>query len=109
MSCIALDDLLRIFTFIVGNPKVAGTLNATAPEPATNQGFTQSLAAALGRPAWMKVPAAAMKLTYGTMVNETLLASQSVVPTQLLEQGFSFAHPDIRSALQSLLPENTKV
>lgn len=109
MSWIALDDLLRIFTFIIGNPKVAGTVNATAPEPTTNQGFTQSLAAALGRPAWMKVPAAAMKLAYGTMANETLLASQSVVPTQLLEQGFSFAHPDIRSALQSLLPENTKV
>lgn len=109
MSWISLDDLLRSFTFIIGNAGVSGTLNATAPEPTTNSAFTHALASALSRPAIVKAPARAMKLAYGAMASETLLASQSVVPTRLLEKGFVFAHPDIKSAIQALLPENTKV
>ena len=49
MAWIALDDIVRLIAYAVANPSLAGPVNATAPEPVRNAGFTHELARALHR------------------------------------------------------------
>jgi hypothetical protein len=50
------------------------------PDPVTNADFTRVLARRLRRPAFLSVPQVAMKLLFGQMANEALLASACVKP-----------------------------
>jgi hypothetical protein len=77
-------------------------VNATAPNPVTNAVFTESLAVALGRRAFLPVPAFALRWLYGEM-SEVLLASQRVVPAAAEAGGFRFRYPQLGLALGSVL------
>jgi hypothetical protein len=78
-------------------------MNVTAPEPVTNAGLTRALAGQLHRPAILPVPAFALRLAFGQMANETLLASQRAIPAALMSAGFQFAHPTLDEALAAAL------
>ena len=82
---------------------VRGPVNVTAPEPARNAELTKVLADVLGRPALLTVPAFALRLAFGEFADSGLLWSQRVIPQQLLDAGFTFAHPDLEPALRELL------
>ncbi|MCW2757700.1 MAG: NAD-dependent epimerase/dehydratase, partial [Nocardioidaceae bacterium] len=77
---------------------VSGPVNLTLPTPATNHDFTKALGAALHRPTFLKAPAFAIRAGAGAMAPE-LLGSVRAVPKKLLDDGFTFAHPDITSAV----------
>ncbi len=77
-----------------------GPVNLVAPEQATNAELTRSLADAVGRPAILPAPAAALRLAFGEMARGTLLASARVVPAVLSQQDFAFRHPTLAGALQ---------
>jgi hypothetical protein len=85
---------------------IRGAVNATAPQPVTNEEFTERLAIALHRPAILPVPAFALKLALGEM-SEMVLASQRVLPTVAKSAGFRFQYPDLRAALENLLAAPT--
>jgi len=79
-----------------------GVLNATAPTPVTNAAFTESLARAVHRPAFVPVPALAGRAMFGEgalMINE----GQRVLPERTMATGYVFAHPDLDEALRALL------
>jgi hypothetical protein len=100
---IALDDLVRVVDFVLGNDALHGAVNATAPTQVTNAEFTRALARALRRPAVLVVPAFVLRLVLGPFADEGLLASQRVVPRRLLGAGFAFRHPDLEGALRHAL------
>ena len=102
-SWISLTDEIRAIRFLLGSPGASGPFNLTAPEPVTNAEFTRALAKALGRPAVLGLPAAALRAALGEVASE-LLGSARVVPARLEEAGFRFVHPDIATALAALLP-----
>ncbi len=103
MSWIHLDDLISLVLFALENPKVAGPVNATAPNPVTNAEFTRELARALHRPAIFPVPAIALKLMFGQMA-EVLLGGQRVLPEAAQRAGFQFRYPALGPALSDLFP-----
>lgn len=103
MSWVTRDDVTRAFAFVLERPDLSGAFNVVAPEPVTNAAFTTTLAAALGRPALVPVPAFALRLALGQMAEETVLASQRVKPARLLTAGFTFAHPDIAAGVDASL------
>ena len=74
-----------------------------APVPVSNADFTHALGHALGRPTIVPVPQTAIHLMFGEMGEQTILASQRVVPTRLLGAGFSFHHETIDAGLRSAL------
>jgi NAD dependent epimerase/dehydratase family enzyme len=78
-------------------------VNAVSPEAATNADFTEALALALSRPAFLPVPCFAVKLAFGEMGREALLASTRVQPARLLERGFAFNSPGLDAALKQTL------
>ena len=103
MSWIALFDLVEAVLFLLETPSVAGPVNLTAPNPVTNAQFTRALARQLHRPAFLPVPAFALRLATGKMADELLLSSARVYPARLSGAGFHFAYPTLPMALQALL------
>lgn len=103
MSWISLDDLVSILINVLDRDSLSGAVNATAPEPVTNHQYTKTLGSVLGRPTIFPMPAFAARLAFGEMADALLLASARVEPARLLGDGFSFAHPSLNQALESML------
>ncbi|MBD2767346.1 TIGR01777 family protein [Hymenobacter sp. BT664] len=102
MSWIHLDDLCRLFMAMLEEESWQGTYNAVAPQPVTNQQFTEVLAQVLHRRLLLpKVPAFGLKLAMGEM-SDIVLASQNVSARKVLAQGFRFEYPELRGALEAL-------
>ena len=103
MSWITLTDEIRAIRFLLdgdGADERTGPYNLTAPNPVTNTALTAALHAAFHRPdfPWLRVPAPLLKLGLGEMSAE-LLTSARVLPSRLLEAGFTFEYPTIGAAL----------
>ena len=100
MSWIGLDDLSDVYLRAVADTGLSGVVNAVAPEPVTNRGFTRELGSALHRPTVVPVPAWAPGVLLGPRgADELALADQRVVPTALTGAGHTFRHPTLRAAL----------
>lgn len=98
-SWIALEDLLRVVERALEDDGLKGAVNAVSPEAATNARLTEALARVLGRPAFLSVPVFAVKVLFGAMGCEALLASARVRPARLLNSGFAFDFPELQAAL----------
>ncbi len=95
------EDIAAICQWLLDNSRSSGAYNASAPNPVTNSEFTRALGQALGRPAVLPMPEAALRLLFGEM-SEILLASDRMLPTRLLEEGFRFRYPELEAALAAI-------
>ena len=100
MSWISREDWVGAVHHALQTPSVVGALNLTAPEPATNATFTETLGRLLHRPTFATVPAFALRALFGEMADGAILASQRAYPAALERSGFRFAHPTLESALR---------
>jgi uncharacterized protein len=103
LSWISLHDEVRAIRFLMENRDAAGPFNLTSPNPVTMRQFSRTLGQVLRRPAWTVVPGFAARLALGEMADETLLVSQKAVPRRLLEAGFEFKHPELKTALDAII------
>jgi uncharacterized protein (TIGR01777 family) len=103
MSWISLEDAVRAILFAMKSETLRGPVNVVAPNPVTNAEFTRALGRALHRPAVMPVPAPALKLMFGEMADEALLASTRAVPGKLMGAGFRFEQGTIEEALAAVV------
>jgi NAD dependent epimerase/dehydratase family enzyme len=102
MSWISLADAVGAVRFLLSE-EIAGAVNVCAPEPVTNAEFTATLARRLRRPAFFRAPAFALRMVFGQMADEALLAGARVVPKRLMEAGFRFEHTSLEGALEAVL------
>jgi len=102
-SWIALDDMVRLIAHAIATPALAGPVNATAPEPVRNATFAHELGRALHRPAFLRLPAAPLRLLGGDMVKDLLLSGARIVPDKALKSGFVFRYPTLPAALGAIL------
>lgn len=101
MSWVDREDVLRMIEWSIDHSAARGAYNVTAPNPATNRDFAQTLGRVLHRPAFVPTPAFALRLILGSeMANEMLLGGQRVLPKRAAEEGFEFSHPELESALK---------
>ena len=103
MSWIALDDLVGLVHHILMNDALEGPLNAVAPEPVTNAGFTRALGRVLRRPTVVPLPSPAVKAVMGQMGEELLLFSARVSAERAQQGGMRFLRPSVIEALQGEL------
>jgi hypothetical protein len=96
------DDEVGMIMLALQNEHISGPLNATAPEPQTNQEFSKTLAKVLGTPCWLPVPKFGLKLLLGE-VGDMLVEGQRVVPQKAQDAGYQFKYPTSEEALQNLL------
>jgi len=100
MSCIHVEDLTQMILWCLQEEKIRGIVNAAMPTPITNQDFTKTLAHAVHRPAFLKIPAGLLQFFLGDF-SHLLLDSQRVIPKRALEAGFPFRYPSVEEALRS--------
>ncbi|NXC22475.1 D39U1 protein, partial [Corythaeola cristata] len=102
---IHIQDLAGIVCHALESESLQGILNGVSPSSsATSNGtFAKELAAALGRPALLPVPAWAVRAVFGAERALMLLEGQKVVPKRTLESGYRFIFPDLSGALKDIV------
>ena len=103
MSWVSEADAVGAVLFSLEQTAISGAVNVVAPEPVTNAEFTRVLGKTVHRPTFMAAPAFALRLAFGEMADEALLASTRAVPRRLTEAGFAFRHPDLAGAFDAAL------
>jgi uncharacterized protein (TIGR01777 family) len=104
MSWVAMPDVVGAIHHVLRDRRCVGPINIVAPGAVTNSEFTASLGRVLRRPAFMPVPAWALRIAVGKrMADEALLASTRAAPQRLSETGFVFGHATIDTALAAIL------
>lgn len=99
VSWVTLDDLVRVTEHLIKKSELSGPVNVVSPAPVTGRELTEGLSAAVGRPAFIPVPAWAMRLAMGEMAEETVLGSVRALPKRLLDDGFRFKDATLSEAL----------
>ena len=99
MSWIHTSDLVEAMQFGLFESDLEGPVNAVAPNPVTNETFTDTLGDVLNRPTFVPVPKFAARLAFGEMADETLLVGQRVEPRKLREAGFEWQFDQLEEAL----------
>lgn len=109
---ISLRDEVAAIEHIIGAGRgsahgrtLSGPVNLAGPTPATQAGFSRSLARRLRRPYGMPVPAFALRLALRDAADDLLLGSQRVVPAVLLADGFRFRDDTVDSAIGRYVAE----
>jgi uncharacterized protein len=100
---VSLDDEVGGIRFALEHDSISGPLDLTGPTPVTNAEFTKALAAAVGRPTSIPVPAFALKGLLGAMGEEMLLYGQRAVPAKLQAAGYQFRHHTVTEALAAAI------
>lgn len=104
LSWIHLTDIVRLIDFCVQNPGVEGPVNATAPNPVTNEQFGRMIGQVYHRPHWFPLPGFLLKAAVGEL-SEILLEGQRVLPAKAVNHGFTFTYPTLQPALEQLKSE----
>lgn len=101
MPWIHIEDEIALIDFLLHQNSASGPYNACAPKPVRNREFAKTLGSVLHRPAFMPMPALALKVGLGEL-SSLLLGGQKALPARLLEAGYSFRFTDLRAALDDL-------
>lgn len=99
---IHLDDLTDAMLWALKENDVQGIYNLAAPEQVTQKQFSQQLGSVLHRPAAIPVPEFFLRMVFG---QAALLVTESpvVIPERMVEEGFVFRYPTLRSALEEIV------
>ncbi len=102
MSWIHIEDEVGLILFALDHPEVNGPINATAPNPVTNQEFSRVLGKVLGRPSFLPTPGFALRVMLGESA-QIITSGQKVLPRKALTAGYAFQFPELERALRHLL------
>ena len=107
MSWIHYQDFVAATRWLIEHDDLEGIVNIAAPQPLPNAEFMRLLREASG--ARVGLPAGKWMLEIGAVFlrteTELILKSRRVVPTRLLEHGFTFTFPTWRDAARDLCQE----
>ena len=103
VSWIHIADEIGILLWAIGNERVSGAINATAPNPVTNREFSHAIGRAINRPAVVPVPGLVLDLKFGQEFGQILRGGQRVFPRRALDLGYQFRFTDIDAALADLI------
>ncbi|HEX7323705.1 MAG TPA: TIGR01777 family oxidoreductase [Mycobacterium sp.] len=105
---IGLDDLLDIYLRAIVDTRIAGPINAAAPDPVTNADYTRTLGTVLRRPTILPTPSFGIRLLLGAEgATEVALAGQRAIPARLNAIGHRFRFPALEPALRHMLGHAT--
>jgi uncharacterized protein len=103
MSWISLEDAVGAIRFALSDAGLSGSVNAVSPDSVTNARFTRALGRIFGRQLPMPIPPFVLRMAFGPMADEALLASAHVVPGKLVRAGYPFRYKKLEDALYQAL------
>ena len=86
-----------------GSRELSGAVNVTSPNPVTNADFTRALGRQLHRPAFLTVPAFALRPCSDKWRMRRCWQALALQPAKLQAAGFQFSLPEIEGALRAAL------
>ncbi|HEU0014913.1 MAG TPA: TIGR01777 family oxidoreductase [Longimicrobium sp.] len=98
MSWISREDAVGVLMRMLDDERLSGPVNTLAGA-SRNLDYVAELGRQLHRPALLPVPAFGLRLLFGEMADEGLLASQRCEPRRLLDVGHTFRHPTLGDAV----------
>ena len=101
MPWVHIKDQIALIDFLLHKADASGPYNACAPHPVRNREFAKTLGRVLHRPAFMPMPAFALKVGLGEL-SGLLLGGQKAVPERSLAAGYTFQFTELRAALDDL-------
>lgn len=102
MPWIHIKDQIAAIDFLLHESAAQGPYNLCAPTPVRNSEFAKALARVLHRPAFMPMPALALKIVLGEL-SGLLLGGQRARPARLEEAGYTFRFNELHAALNDLM------
>jgi uncharacterized protein len=103
MPWVHIDDLSRLFNFVIVNEELSGNFNAVAPEHVTNNELTKRIAKVLHRKLILpNVPRLVIRALFGEMGGIILYGSR-VSSYKIVSAGFEFEYGKLDDALSSLM------
>jgi uncharacterized protein len=105
VSWVGLNDLLRVMLLALDDSTMSGTYHVTSPNPVTNAEMMATYRRLLHRKFGLNTPAFIARLGAPILGSSAslILTGRRVVPTRLLEHGFSFEEPDFEATARSAL------
>lgn len=94
------EELASIVEFALTCETLSGVVNAVSPMPLRGAEFAATATKALGQKPGGTMPALIVRLVFGEMGQEFMLASRRVQPAKLLAAGYRFRYPELACALQ---------
>jgi len=105
VSWIHVEDFVRAVFWLIENEQRSGPVNLASPNPLPNREFMSFIRKAYGTP--FGLPSFEWQLAIGTFLmrseTELVLKSRRVIPTRLLQSGFSFDFPTWEVAAHDLV------
>lgn len=104
ISWIHIKDLVDFILKSIGDNKISGAYNLTAPEVITNYKFTEELALSWKRPVFPKIfkaPSLIVKLLFGEQ-SSLVLNGLNVSSNKIESTSFKFSFTNIKSALKDI-------
>lgn len=98
MSWVDREDALRVIEWMIDHDDARGVYNVTSPNAVRNRDFARAFGRALHRPALLPTPALPLRLMFGEMADEALLAGQRVMPSRLVREGFAFQYSTLEES-----------
>lgn len=108
VSWITIDDEIAAIRFLLENQELSGVFNLVSPNAVIIRQLCRTIGRVLKRPCRLPIPALVLRLAFGKMADETILADEKVIPGCLLESGFKFSYPNIADALNYILKKRRK-
>lgn len=103
-SWIHRDDLVSLILKAITDSSMAGTFNATAPQPVRMAEFCTVMGNVMNRPSWLPVPNFALEALLGDAA-QVVLTGQQVLPKRTQETGFQYKYSTVKPALEEILNE----
>lgn len=101
LSWVHIEDVALAILFAIEKQDLKGPFNVTSPNPYNMNEFGKILGDVLKRPHWIPVPSIALKIVLGDK-SQLVLQGQRVFPEKLMNHGFSFKFPELKTALQNI-------
>lgn len=98
VSWISRHDCVEALIRLVEDDRFSGPVNLVSPNPLIQKDFASALGRFLNRSTFSPIPPFVLKLLFGEMAQELLLAGQRVVPGVLEANGFKFRDHQIENA-----------
>ena len=99
---IHMDDVTAVFKRAIEVNNMQGIYNLVTHNSVNMKTFMTTFGKVIGRPAWLNIPEAMMKIRYGEGA-ESILKGSFVVPVRLEREGYRFKYDHLGIALKSVL------
>ncbi len=100
VSWISYADVVEALLLLIHDARLRGPVNLVAPHACTNREMTEMIGKVINKSVKPPVPAFMLKMMFGEMAEETMLADLAVQPRRLQEAGFTWRQAALEAALR---------